>query len=222
MAKQPFNRASTARLVGLLVLGVIVVAATGHHGTDSAVREGTQDVAASLRSAELLDLARTTQVGFKVQVQSWKNLLLRGHVPADRGLYLARFEESGGKVSKLLSELAAQGGLPADLVDEVRAIAIAHDDLDRRYRAAYERFRPEDPSSVFAIDASVRGIDQDLDRRIDGVADRILERQRASTMDVEGRLATRAHALQRMLSIATASTLMLLALVVRRFLATPG
>lgn len=222
MTRRSFNRASTAKLVGLLVVSVLGLAVAGHHGTSSAVREGTQDVEASLRSAELLDLTRTTQVGFKVQVQNWKNLLLRGRDAQDRDLYLARFAESEGRVSGLLGELASGHGLPADLVDEVRSISAAHGELGRRYRSAFERFRPDDPGSVFDIDASVRGIDQDVDRRIDAVADRVLERQRASTAEVEGRLATRAEALRRMLSIATGTTLVLLALLVRRLLSASG
>lgn len=222
MPKPAFNRASTARLVGLMVAGVLALAATGHHGTTSAMREGTRDVEASLRSAELLDLTRSIQVAFKIQVQNWKNLLLRGHVPQDRSLYLGRFDESEGRVDRLLSDLASREGLAPDLADEVRAIATSHADLGRRYREAFARFRAGDPPSTFEVDASVRGIDQDLDRRIDAVAERVLERQRASTAEVEARLATRALSLERMLSIATGSTLVLFAFLVWRFLSASG
>src|SRR5271167_3060312 len=40
-----------------------------------------------------MDAARVVQVDFKKQVQEWKDILLRGHTPADLTKYTAQFHD---------------------------------------------------------------------------------------------------------------------------------
>src|SRR4051794_5885794 len=86
--------ASVARLVGLLIVGVLFLAAIGLFGVEFSHDEGHTALQQSVASIALLDEARLAQVTFKIQVQDWKNLLLRGQTPADYDKYVTQFGEA--------------------------------------------------------------------------------------------------------------------------------
>ena len=81
--------------------------------------------------------ARQAQIDFKVQVQDWKNILLRGQDPADLAKYTDQFHAQEAKVKAEVGTLAAG-------VDDPTAKAlltdflIADDALSARYKSAYD------------------------------------------------------------------------------------
>jgi methyl-accepting chemotaxis protein-1 (serine sensor receptor) len=121
------------------------------------------------------NLARKAQVDFKVQVQEWKNTLIRGNDPALYDRHWKAFADRSGNVKKHLTGLNAEAkniGLPGDIADKALA---EHEELDRRYHAAIKSFDGNKESSADVVDALVRGIDRAANDNIDALVDRIQE-----------------------------------------------
>jgi methyl-accepting chemotaxis protein-1 (serine sensor receptor) len=210
------SSSSTAQLVGLLIVGVLFLAAIGLFGVESTHDQGHSALKQAVASSTLLDEARSAQVSFKIQVQDWKNFLLRGHAPADHEKYVAQFGAAEARVNASLDELLASAQLPAALRDEVAAIRAEHTRLGGVYREAMQRFEAAKPESTFAVDASVRGIDQKLTQRIDAVAQQILSAERARVAALQQAFDSRYHTLRLLVIAATIIVLGLLVIVAWR------
>jgi hypothetical protein len=216
MASPKISPASTGRLVGLLVVGVLVLAGIGLFGVQLSHEEGAKALDASIASSDLLDEARSAQVTFKIQVQDWKNLLLRGHAAVDYDHYVARFGQDESAVEGILGRLAESPDLAEHLRTEVRAIAAEHARLGVSYREAIKQFRGADVATTFAVDASVRGIDQKLTQRIDAVAAEILAGEKSHATTLKAEFDRRYGQLRMTVMIATGVVLLLLGVVVWR------
>jgi methyl-accepting chemotaxis protein len=111
------------------------------------------------RDRELIDTARRMQVVFKIQVQEWKNILLRGGDPDDLAKYTAAFEHREAEVRELAASLVTtlERG---PIVDRVGTFVGQHEVLGRRYREAMALFAAatDDP---YRADRSVRGMDRE-------------------------------------------------------------
>ncbi|WMY10955.1 methyl-accepting chemotaxis protein [Paraburkholderia phenoliruptrix] len=100
-----------------------------------------------------------TLVLFKLQVQEWKDTLLRGKDPAKLQKYWSAFEMRERAVSKLADDLKRT--LPAgESRDLVERFASAHVTMGAGYRRGLEAFRAADfePS---AGDSAVAGVDRE-------------------------------------------------------------
>ncbi|NHZ98216.1 methyl-accepting chemotaxis protein [Massilia sp. CCM 8734] len=130
---------------------------------------------------EAVDTARGAQVEFKIQVQEWKNILLRGSDAAQLEKYSASFRKSGettrvnlAKVNSLLGEL----GLKTPLVDDaIRAT----DELGKNYLGALQKFDGANPDSYKNIDNLVKGMDREPTQKIDAIVTYIGTEARALT-----------------------------------------
>jgi methyl-accepting chemotaxis protein len=95
---------------------------------------------------------------FKVQVQEWKNVLLRGQEPKRLDQYWTAFHKSEAEVRAQAEKLVA--GLPAGTSkDLLQRFAAAHATMGEGYRKGYEAFKAAnfDPA---AGDAAVSGMDR--------------------------------------------------------------
>ncbi|NHZ32254.1 methyl-accepting chemotaxis protein [Massilia rubra] len=130
---------------------------------------------------EAVDTARGAQVEFKIQVQEWKNILLRGSDAAQLEKYSASFRKSGettraelAKVNSLLGEL----GLKTPLVDDaIRATG----ELGKNYLGALQKFDGANPDSYKNIDNLVKGMDREPTQKIDAIVSYISTETRALT-----------------------------------------
>jgi methyl-accepting chemotaxis protein len=110
------------------------------------------------RDRALVDTARRMQVVFKIQVQEWKNVLLRGRDPKDLAKYKNAFLSREQEVQDLARALIERVDddsivmLTEQFVDHHRA-------LGARYREGMALFE-EDPSNPYRVDRSVRGMDR--------------------------------------------------------------
>ncbi|MDQ1829441.1 methyl-accepting chemotaxis protein [Massilia scottii] len=137
------------------------------------------------RAAKLtdaVDMARSAQVEFKIQVQEWKNILLRGSDAAQLEKYTASFRKSGeatraelSKVNAVLGEL----GMRTPLVDE--AIK-ATEELSKNYLGALQKFDGADPESYKTVDNLVKGMDREPTQKIDAIVTYIGTESRALTV----------------------------------------
>jgi methyl-accepting chemotaxis protein len=124
---------------------------------------------------QVAGFAERATLDFKVQVQEWKNTLIRGNDPALYERHWKAFTDRGQKVKASLVALNASAkkvGLPGDIAD--KAIA-EHDDLERRYHAAIKSFDGNKESSADVVDQLVRGIDRAATDNIDALGNRVQE-----------------------------------------------
>jgi PAS domain S-box-containing protein len=119
-----------------------------------------------------MDMARQMQVDFKKQVQEWKDILLRGHEPADLEKYRTQFlrqEHLVREDGEALSRLLEQPGPRALVVTFLQT----HEDLDLRYRNALDLFVRSGGSDYRSADRLVRGADRPPTDLIDTIVDSI-------------------------------------------------
>ena len=97
---------------------------------------------------------------FKVQVQEWKNILLRGQDPAAYDKYLKQFTEASGAVQLQLgaAHRSFQAlGLPTAELQQLQA---AHRTLQQDYLTALTAFDRADPLAGQKVDRLVKGKDR--------------------------------------------------------------
>jgi len=149
-------RAQILALLSGSLLAMLLIALACFHFLSSGVQSYSQLIAGPLHTSQLIDEAN---LQFKVQVQEWKNVLLRGKQPADLAKYWSQFEERQRDVQNILGELAGQKGIEATLKSRIERLREEH----RQLGAAYQKGRDAyvaaggDPS---AGDAAVKGVDR--------------------------------------------------------------
>ena len=174
-----FNLGVRARLAALLAFANIFLVASAGYAWYAISRLNAQlaaviDLEDKVQSA--LDLSRLAQVDFKVQVQEWKDTLLRGQDPDLYDKHFRAFSERSAKVRKdlaSLAELAPKVGLPAAIA---QAAVSDHDELDRKYAEAIRLYRRGDFTSAQDVDRAIRGADRAPTDRIDAIVKRVEER----------------------------------------------
>jgi methyl-accepting chemotaxis protein len=113
-----------------------------------------------------------TLIAFKLQVQEWKDTLLRGKDPAQLDKYWSAFQTREQTVNSLTEQLKASlpEGESRDLIDR---FAAAHATMGAGYRQGLEAFKAAnmDPS---AGDQAVKGVDREpaalLDQAVQKIA----------------------------------------------------
>jgi len=190
------RRRSLVALAGALMAVFIVNSLIGLFAMQMDREAAVADDERLHRLVNALDVAREAQVAFKIQVQEWKNTLLRGGAPADFNRYVAGFEAQERRVAahlESLSGMAAPLGLDTNAIDEVRT---AHRTLGLRYREALARYDAANPASAFAVDTQVRGIDRPLDHTIDTLAESTRKRLQALQAEIDTAAAERTATLR--------------------------
>jgi len=160
-------------LGAFFLLGLLVVSVNAWQARATSNLRASQALDKVEALSLAADAARAAQVEFKVQVQEWKNILVRGSDPAMLQKYSAAFNKSGAatldKLDGLDGRLRALG-LSTATVDETRG---ALRELDARYQAALKTFDPAKPDSYKLLDAQVKGLDRAPTAKIDGIVAQI-------------------------------------------------
>jgi methyl-accepting chemotaxis protein-1 (serine sensor receptor) len=168
--------------------------------------------------AQAADMARSAQVEFKIQVQEWKNILIRGGDPADFNKYRDGFEKSAARtlaeLDGLKAALAAQGA-PTAKVDDAQAALRA---LNERYHAALKSYDGANPESYKLLDSQVKGIDRAPTQQIDAIVAGIQDTAKTTIAMVRSDMEAAARAEHR-LAIATVLAVLLAAAGVTVWLA---
>jgi hypothetical protein len=156
--------------------------------------------AGTMETAELQDLSRValdSQVNFKVQIQEWKNVLLRGDQSDLLEKHLISFRSQSQKTDEELARVAA-GATKLGFNDEAQqagALGKEHAVLTQRYEAALAEERGTSktitPDMASLIDKSVRGADRVLEAGISKLSADIVavsdERRNALLMQMQDR-----------------------------------
>ena len=98
---------------------------------------------------------------FKVQVQEWKNLLLRGNNAEDYTKYYASFNHQTDQVQLLLS--TAKSELDNNALSDLDEVINQHKNLVKTYLDTLATAKLDNLSGIITTDKSVRGIDRTLD-----------------------------------------------------------
>ncbi len=172
-------------LGALFVAALLVVTLSGWQALRTS---NARSVAAMSQSAILtnaIDTARSAQVEFKIQVQEWKNILLRGHDPAQLEKYTAAFKKSSAttradlaKVDALLAKLS----MTTPLVGEADK---ALDELQKNYLTALEKYDSANPDSAKVVDSLVKGMDRPPTKKIDDIVAYIQEQSKKVMVAME-------------------------------------
>jgi methyl-accepting chemotaxis protein len=128
-------------------------------------------------ASEAMDLARSAQVTFKIQVQEWKDILLRGNDTAQFDKYFGAFLRDEETVQKKLGELRqrmAALGLDTTQLDETIR---QHAELGVKYRDALKHFDRRNREAGQVVDRLVKGIDRAPTKAIDDINETIRQKK---------------------------------------------
>ncbi len=106
-----------------------------------------------------LQLIDEANLEFKVQVQEWKNVLLRGKQLENRNRYWSQFEAQEAKVQKVLGDLLVLSADEPELAGQIERLRNEHRTLGGAYRKGLDAFIGAG-SDPLAGDAAVAGIDR--------------------------------------------------------------
>jgi methyl-accepting chemotaxis protein len=153
-------------LLGMLLAAVVIVSVVGNFALRQANERAGENLTEALDVLHAVNSGNRAQVAFKVQVQDWKDILLRGHDQKDYDNYLAQFkdrDEAFRKEMDALKTRTAKLGLPTAAIDDA---VKAHDELDQEYRAALQGFQMAKAETSTLVDRQVRGKDRPLDEKL--------------------------------------------------------
>ncbi len=163
-------RRSLLQMASLLMLTLLTVCLLSLFAIWSLNRSHAGNTRELTELIQIVDEGRSAQSHFKIQVQEWKNILLRGADDGDRARHLGAFEREGLTVQTLLQSVqrrAAVLGI-SDIPVRITQLTTEHEALQGQYRTALDN-RMRVAWDPFAIDRSVRGIDRQLNIEMDEV-----------------------------------------------------
>lgn len=139
---------------GIIFLGVISLFFFSHFG-----RTLEASIVQGERIEKTINSTRIVHVNFQLQMQEWKNILIRGNDPQRYDQHLKDFgarEESVQANLKELKGLINEVGMDGTKID---SLIQAHLELGKKYREALGSYDKTNPNSMHAVDKLAAGID---------------------------------------------------------------
>ncbi len=166
--------------LALMLMMTVLVALAGR--TIVAGTEQLDLMTEQARNAQAaVDVARAAQVTFKIQVQEWKNLLLRGGDPAAFEKYRGGFMKEGEATRAKLTELQGMFGKLGLDAGQVDGALRAHAELLTKYTAALSQYDSANADkSAHVVDGLVKGIDRPPTEQIDEIVAGVLKASKAN------------------------------------------
>ena len=156
-------------LAALFFFALLIVGFVGWRALDAG---NTRASAAMVRlgaMGQASDTARSAQVEFKIQIQEWKNILVRGDDQETLDKYRAAFIKGGDATRADLARLATMLDQLAIATPMVNDALRTQEGLTARYLKALEQFDPAQATSADKVDALVKGADREPTRKIDDI-----------------------------------------------------
>lgn len=202
-------------MAGIMLLALLINGAIGYFGLRYVDLKYAELIKRVNLLAEATDLAREAQVHFKVQVQEWKNLLLRGQDTHDLADYRDATLAQAGQVEEALRRLGAQSAL---LKLDVEAALIAslisdHQEVLAVYQKELQVLQPDTFQNALKLDRAVRGIDRPLNTAIDQLAQRFKGLAHAQRLAVAEQSQKTIKTVRRVMMVGTALAVVVLMLM---------
>ncbi|MEP9317357.1 methyl-accepting chemotaxis protein [Pseudomonas sp. LABIM340] len=160
-------RTQILSLLGGSLLLVLLIALACFHFLSGSVGAYQRLLDGPLQSSQLVDQAN---LAFKVQVQEWKNVLLRGQQPADLNKYWGQFEDQERAVQDVLGRLEQNAADEPQLKAQVTRLRDEHRQLGQAYRKGRDAYLAAG-SDPRAGDAAVKGIDRAASEQMTALVD---------------------------------------------------
>jgi len=164
-------RAKLWLLAGSLMVAALTLGAAGFWVAHRLTAQASELAETVLKIAQAGDLAREAQNDFKTQVQEWKNILVRGHDPAQMIKYKAAFDKTEKEVEADLAKLRTalkELEIPTQQIDKTLQELNA---LGTKYREALGTWKDKDPLAYRAVDGQLKGIDRPMNEAIKALAE---------------------------------------------------
>ncbi|MGV7091827.1 methyl-accepting chemotaxis protein [Siccibacter turicensis] len=173
-------------LAALLLLATLFIGLRGIINNADSLAQSTDTMRTQMLIARSIDTARNAQVQFKIQVQEWKNTLLRGAQGEETfRKYQQAFVEQSAKTQALLDQLITllpQLGMDTATAQQTRTL---HAQLEQSYIAALKQYAVGDLASAQRVDKLVTGIDREPTKMIDELVAATLARATALHQQID-------------------------------------
>lgn len=172
-------RVQILSLLGGSLSAMLLIALVCFQFLSSSVRSYAELVDGPLRASQLIDEAN---LQFKIQVQEWKNVLLRGRQPAELNKYWQQFQSREQQVQTLLAQLLADSD--GELTAPLRQLRDSHRQLGQAYSKGRESFLAAGGDPV-AGDAAVKGVDRAASEQMSALVEQLRSeaRERAAMIN---------------------------------------
>jgi methyl-accepting chemotaxis protein len=170
-------------LSGFLILAVILIGINGWYTLNKSNQEANEVINNSRLIETTIDTARKVQVDFKIQVQEWKNILLRGNNADAFKKHQTGFNKKAENTQEGLNELRAlyiKLKLNPNTVDDALQ---TQRDLLVKYKDALNKYDTADPASGQTVDSLVKGMDREPTAKIDIIVKDVQEHSTKITQD---------------------------------------
>ena len=149
-------RAQLLALLGGSLLLILLIALSCFNSLSNSLQSYQALLHGPIDASLLID---ESNVEFKIQVQEWKNLLIRGQKPADFDKYWGQFESQERKVQETLGKLGKEVDFDSALKTQVERLRAEHQSLGNAYRKGRDAFVAASHDAK-AGDLAVKGIDR--------------------------------------------------------------
>lgn len=173
-------RAQLLALIGGSLLLMLAIALASFSFLSDDIASYQRLLKGPVEASRLID---ESNLEFKIQVQEWKNVLLRGKSPESLNKYWQSFEEQERKVQALLGTLVqASQGDPA-LAAKIQSLRDEHQKLGAAYRTGRDAFVAAGGDPL-AGDAAVKGIDRATSEQLSALVEQLRDSALASSVTI--------------------------------------
>ncbi|MFQ6593924.1 methyl-accepting chemotaxis protein [Pseudomonas palleroniana] len=173
-------RAQILSLLGGSLLAMLLIALACFNFLSNGVQSYRSLIEGPLLTSQLIDEAN---LQFKVQVQEWKNVLLRGKQPQDMNKYWGQFQDRQRDVQGILTRLVAQTRDDPALSKRIETLRQEHQQLGLAYEKGRDAYvaAGADPT---AGDNAVKGVDRAASEQMSALVSDLREQGQKQSLSI--------------------------------------
>ncbi len=195
--------------VGLLSIAIVLLSVFSSFALSRFEKAAEEEERAAQSFWSVVDHTHKAENHFRIQIQEWKNTLLRGHIPKDYDKYFLAFNKQAQLVDQNLKAIKQSAG---DIDLDKAAVASVlkqHQDLTNSYLEAAKAYGPNNIMSFREVDKSVRGMDRPFNisfANLNALIYELAEGKRSASHD---RLMEKSNAIKTAITVSAGISIML-------------